>query len=134
MKRILLIVVMLANALALAQTASISGVVSDSAGAVVFGAEIVVTDADTGGVRTATSEASGTYSVPNLAVGRYRVEVKKQGFASFRVNDIVLTVDQAFTINPILKPGGSTEVVDVNATDLPPVDLESSQISNSKTL
>jgi Carboxypeptidase regulatory-like domain len=129
-KRILCAVVLLTSTLALAQTASISGVVSDSSGAVISGAEIVVTSADTGAVRTANSEASGTYSVPNLAVGKYSVEVKKQGFASFRVSDIVLTVDQAFTINATLTAGGSTEVVDVNAGDLPPVDLESSQISN----
>lgn len=129
-KRMLVAVVLLASTLAIAQTASISGVVTDSSGAVVSGAEIVVKAADTGAVRSATSEASGTFSVPSLAVGKYRVEVNKEGFATFRVSEIVLTVDQALTINPILKAGGSTEVVEVNGASLPPVDLESSQISN----
>ena len=42
-KRILLAIVLLGSTLAMAQTASISGVVTDSSGAVVSGAEIVVT-------------------------------------------------------------------------------------------
>ena len=79
-KRILLAIVLLGSNLAMAQTASISGVVADRSGAVVSGAEIVVTAADTGAMRSATSEATGTFWVPSLAVGNYRVEVNKQGF------------------------------------------------------
>ena len=78
-KRILLAIVLLGSTLAMAQTASISGVVTDRSGAVVSGAEIVVTAADTGAVRSATSEATGTFWVPSLAVGNYRVEVKQTG-------------------------------------------------------
>jgi hypothetical protein len=80
-KRILLAIVLLGSTLAMAQTASISGVVTDRSGAVVSSAEIVVTAADTGAVRSATSEATGTFWVPSLAVGNYRVEVNKRGFA-----------------------------------------------------
>ena len=113
-----------------AQTASISGTVVDTSGAVVQGAEITAFNTDTGAVRTVNSGDTGAYAVTNLPVGKYRVEIKKPNFAQFRVADVVLTVDQALTINAALKPGAATETVDVNAANLPPVDLESAQVSN----
>jgi len=129
---LLLAVLVLVATLATAQTASIAGTITDTTGAVVSGAEITVTDTDTGGAttRTATSSSTGAYSVTNLPVGNYRVEIKKQNFTTFRVNAINLTVDQALTINASLKPGAVSSTVEVNAADLPPVDLETSQISN----
>src|SRR5271166_650756 len=113
-----------------AQTGSITGTVSDSSGAVVRGAAITVRNTDTGAVRTAISGDTGLYSVTNLAVGKYEIEVSGQSFASFRLSGIALTVDQILTANAVLKPGASTEEVSVNAIDLPPLDLESSQVSN----
>jgi hypothetical protein len=113
-----------------AQTASIAGTVVDTSGAVVQGAEITVRNTDTGAVRTVNSGDTGAYSVTNLPVGKYRVEIKRQNFAQFRVADVILTVDQVLTINAALKPGASTETVEVNAANLPPVDLESAQVSN----
>jgi hypothetical protein len=122
--------VILLNCLALGQTASIVGMVSDSSGAVMSGAEITVLNTDTGAVRTVNSGGMGAYAVTNLPIGKYRIEIKKQKFTQFRVSDITLTVDQALTVNATLKPGAVTESVEVNAANLPPVDLESPQISN----
>ncbi len=103
-----------------AQTASIAGTVADLTGAVVQGAEITVLNTDTGAVRTVNSGDSGAYAVTNLSAGKYRVEIKKQNFAQFRVTDITLTVDQALTINATLKPGAASETVEVTAATLPP--------------
>ena len=113
-----------------AQTASITGTVADSTGAVVQGAEITIQNTETGAVRTAISGDTGFYSATNLPVGKYQLEVRKQNFASIRLSDITLTVDQVLTANVTLKPGAASEEVNVNATSLPPVDLESSQVSN----
>lgn len=113
-----------------AQTASIAGTVADLTGAVVQGAEITVLNTDTGAVRKVNSGDTGAYAATNLSVGKYRVEIKKQNFAQFRVTDITLDVDEAMTINATLKPGTANETVEVNAVNLPPVDLESAQVSN----
>ena len=78
--------VIVLNCLAVAQTASIVGVVSDSSGAVVSGAQITVLNTDTGAVRTVNSGDTGAYAVTNLPVGKYRIEIKKQKFAQFRVS------------------------------------------------
>jgi len=58
------------------------------------------------------------------------VEVKKQNFASFRVYGITLSVDQVLGANVTLQPGAVSEEVNVSAADLPPVDVETSQVSN----
>jgi hypothetical protein len=50
---------------------SISGVVSDSSGAVVSGASVVATDTQTDVRTTVTSDAKGFYSLPTLAIGNY---------------------------------------------------------------
>ena len=129
-KRSLLVFLIFAATFAVGQTASISGTVTDASGAVVVGAEVSVVNIDTAAARTATSGSSGTYGVTNLVVGNYRIEIKKENFTTYRVNEITLTVDQAMTINASLQPGSVSSTVEVSAAQLPPVDLETSQISN----
>src|ERR1700679_2227512 len=129
-RRSLLVLLVFAATLAVAQTASISGTVTDASGAVVEGAEVSVVNIDTSAARTVASGSTGAYAVTNLPVGNYRVEIKKQNFTTFRVSVITLTVDQALAINASLKPGSVSSTVEVSAAQLPPVDLETSQISN----
>jgi hypothetical protein len=113
-----------------AQTGSIQGTVVDKAGAVVAGAEITVTNVATGQTRTTQSSGSGFYSITTLPVGSYQIEIKKQTFKAFKVQSAKLTVDQILTVNAQLDPGQVTEEVQVRADQLPPVDLETAQVSN----
>ena len=97
-------------------TSQISGTVKDTSGAVVAGAEITVTQTDTGVSRSTTSDAAGVYSLPSLPLGPYRVEVKKEGFTTYIESGIVLQVASAPTINPVLKVGVVAQSVQVEAT------------------
>ena len=51
-------------------TASITGTVRDSSGAVISGAIVTVNHTETGLVRTVTTDSNGSYAVPSLPVGR----------------------------------------------------------------
>src|ERR1700722_6542410 len=113
-RRSLLVLLVFAAAFAVAQTASISGTVTDASGAVVVGAGVSVVNIDTAAARTVTSGSTGAYAVTNLPVGNYRVEIKKENFTTFRVNAITLTVDQVLTINAALEPGSVSSTVEVN--------------------
>src|SRR5579862_1721095 len=93
----------------------ISGTVKDATGSAVPGASVTVTQTDTGVTRTATSDSSGVYSLPSLPLGPYRMEVKKEGFSIYAQSGIVLQVDSAPTIDPVLKVGAVTETVQVEA-------------------
>ena len=121
---------LLCATLALAQTGSIQGTVTDSAGAVVSGAEITVRNLGSNAVRTVTSGGTGAYSVPNLAVGHYEVTVKMASFKTFHASDLVLTVAETLSVNVQLEPGAVTEEVQVRADQIPDIDLETSQVSN----
>jgi Carboxypeptidase regulatory-like domain len=128
----LLMVVFVAGSalLTFAQTASIQGTVFDRAGAVVTGAEVMVTNVGTGQVRTATSSGTGFYSITTLPVGSYQIEIKKVSFKGFKVQNAKLTVDQVLTVNATLDPGQVSEEIQVRADQLPAVDLETAQVSN----
>ncbi len=124
------VLVVLCSVSAWAQTGSIQGTVSDQSGAVVQGAEVTVRSLATNASRTATTSSTGVYSFPNLNVGHYEITVQKAGFKTYRLDDVELTVAQTLGIDAGLEPGTVTEEVLVRASDVPPVDLETSQVSN----
>jgi len=98
-------------------TSQITGVVRDSSGLAVPGAEVKVTQTSTGLVRTFTSSADGGYLFTNLPIGPYTLEVAKEGFSKYVQSGIVLQVDTNPTLDAILKVGSVTEqiVVEANA-------------------
>lgn len=112
------------------QTASITGTVADSSGALVPGAEITVRNLQTNASRKAATGNQGSYSVPNLAAGIYEVTITKAGFKSFFVSGLQLTVAQALTVNAKLEPGVVAEEIQVRGDQVPDIDLQDSQISN----
>src|SRR6516165_11643507 len=61
-------------------TGSVTGIVSDTSGAVVPNVEVTVTNVDTNVARVTTSTASGDYSVTDLLPGHYKVRAKREGF------------------------------------------------------
>jgi hypothetical protein len=113
-----------------AQTGTIAGTITDSSGASVPAATVAATNRETAAVRTATSDESGTYSIPNVAVGHYDVTIEKQGFSTFRVQDVQLTVAQTLTLNGNLTVGVVSQAVEVQGSSVPTIDLADAQLSN----
>ncbi len=68
------------NANAQGTTATVSGTVSDSGGAVIPGAKIVILNEETGISRELQSDETGRYTAPSLGLGEYRVTASKEGF------------------------------------------------------
>ena len=96
-------------------TAQIAGTVQDATGAAVPGADIKLTQTDTGVVRTVTSGPGGEYALTSLATGPYKLEVSKQGFSTYVQTGIVLAVADSPTIPVVLKVGAVSEQVQVEA-------------------
>jgi Carboxypeptidase regulatory-like domain/TonB dependent receptor len=71
---------------------SISGTVADQSGAVVPGAKVTAINLDTTAQQTATTNAQGFYAFPNLAVGRYEIQVEQTGFQPFRRTGLVIDI------------------------------------------
>jgi hypothetical protein len=101
---------------ALAQTAAISGLISDPADRPVPKATINVQSDLTGVNRRVVSNQQGLYSVPALPPGSYDLAIEATGFKSLHQNGIVLEVDQRATRDFTLSIGSTTETVTVEGT------------------
>ncbi len=113
-----------------AQTAGITGTITDATGAGVPGATLSAKSVATGAIRTATTDNSGTYSLPNVPVGRYDVTVQKSGFAPLNFQSVEVSVGQTLTLNGTLALGAVSQAVEVAGSTVPTIDLEDAQISN----
>src|SRR5256714_10848983 len=96
-------------------TAQIAGSVRDQSGAVLPGAEVTVTQTETGAARAAVTNETGSYVLSNLPIGPYRLEAALPGFRTFVQTGIVLQVNGAPVINPVLNVGQVTEQIEVQA-------------------
>ncbi|HMF96276.1 MAG TPA: carboxypeptidase-like regulatory domain-containing protein, partial [Vicinamibacterales bacterium] len=96
-------------------TAQISGVVKDTSGGVLPGVEVTATQTDTGLKRSTTTQANGSYTLPNLPIGPYRLDANLSGFKSYVRTGLVLQVNDAPVINLELSVGAIEESVQVQA-------------------
>ncbi|MEO6816196.1 MAG: TonB-dependent receptor [Edaphobacter sp.] len=108
-------------------TGTILGTVTDSTGAIVSNAVVVVTNTATGAKVHITSSSSGDYQASSLNPGSYSVSAEMSGFQKSVTSAFTLAVDQKIRVNVMLKPGAVTETVQVMAQALT-LDTDSSAI------
>jgi hypothetical protein len=115
--RIFIVVLFFATcARAQVSTSSITGVVKDSSGAVVAGAQVEAKNEDTGVLYNAATTSAGTYSFASLAPGRYTITVRQTGFRTYTSSDNILTVGEPLVVDASLTVGAVTEQVSVVGT------------------
>jgi hypothetical protein len=95
--------------------ANITGVVTDSQGAVVPGATVNATNIATGVVTPATTNGAGAYNIIQIIPGVYTITAAKEGFSTQVQNDYTLVAEQNAGINFTLQPGKVSEKVTVQA-------------------
>src|SRR5205823_11422733 len=108
-------------------TATISGSVKDTTGAVLPGVEVKVMQTETSVTRTTVSNETGSYVLPNLPLGPYRLEATLQGFATFAQNGIVLQVNANPVVNATMGVSAIAEEVQVTGV-APLVDTRSTGV------
>ncbi len=106
----------------------IAGRVADFTGAVLPGVTVTATNDATGVARTTVTSSNGDFSVPDLQLGHYTIEVSLQGFQTLRTK-VEVTVSQIASIE--LKMGLSqvAETINVTASALL-LDTVSTALSN----
>src|SRR5262245_22013890 len=93
----------------------VPGIVRDTSGGALPGAEVTITNTNTGLMRTTFTGSDGTYALPNLPVGPYQLKVALQGFTTYVQDGIILQVNTNPDINVTLALGAVTEQVLVTA-------------------
>jgi Carboxypeptidase regulatory-like domain/TonB dependent receptor len=115
-----------------ASTGQITGTVRDASGLAVPAAEVKATQTATGVSRTVTTGAQGDYTLANLPIGPYQIEVSKEGFNKYVQSGIILNVDSNPTVDVALKVGNVSEQVTVSEDALQ-VETHSTGIGNVVT-
>jgi hypothetical protein len=124
-----LILLLTATAAWAQATAQMNGTVRDESGAVLPGVTVTATQVDTGATRTAVTDETGAYLLPNLPTGPYKLQVALSGFRSYEQTGIVLQVGATPVINAVLAVGNVEETVSVEGA-APLVDVRSAGISS----
>ncbi|HLJ26236.1 MAG TPA: TonB-dependent receptor [Candidatus Angelobacter sp.] len=95
--------------------AQLHGTVTDPSGAAIVGAHIKAAQTSTGLIRSTTSGPEGNFSLPNLPVGPYTLEVTSQGFQDYLQTGINLEVSQNARLDVSLKVGSVAAVEEVRS-------------------
>src|SRR5713226_5297227 len=115
---LLLLVTILAAIPAAGQTANtgiVLGTVTDPGGGVVPDATVDLTNAATNDTKTATTNSSGLYVIPNVAPGTYTLKFTKPGFATTTMGNIKVDVTKSYTYDITLQISSGKEIVEVSA-------------------
>jgi len=109
--------------------ATLEGTVTDSSGAIIAGATVKITAVATLLTRQKTSNASGDYRFPGIAIGFYTIEVSSVGFKTKLIEDVELQVGETHTTDIRLEVGTVDERVEVRASGADPAQRSSAEAS-----
>jgi hypothetical protein len=118
-------------------TASLSGTVVDTTGAVIPGANVALKNEATNATQNIVSNSVGFFSFPLLQVGSYRVMTSAKGFTTWEQRNIVLDAYESRTLpNIALKVAGATTTVEVvsAAAAVAPVDTGENSTSPNQDM
>jgi hypothetical protein len=122
---------LLVSAAAIAQTdrGTITGTVSDPAGAVVPNATIEIKNTETSAVFSGASTNTGNYTISSIPAGTYELSVSANGFKKFVRPGLIVQVAQTIRADAALAIGSSTDTVTVNE-EAPLLKTESGELSH----
>ncbi len=112
-------------------TASLTGTVRDSSGAVVPGAEVKAASHSSGGVFNTKTNTTGDWIIPTLPIGSYDITISAKGFKKYEAKGLVLRVAESARLDAVLQLGEVTETVVVSGDSVAQVDTEASQVATT---
>src|SRR5215467_12972343 len=93
---------------------SISGTVKDTSGGSIAGANVTLTNQDTGVTQTMTTNSLGDYIFAPIKIGTYSITAEFKGFQKVQQNNVKVDVQQKVLADITMPPGAAAETVDVN--------------------
>lgn len=125
---LMLVAALLATSSALAQsTATVQGTITDSKGAVLPNATVIVKNRSTSAERTTQTDSNGNYQVAALPPGVYSIEVQIQGFKTGLADQVTLEVAKTVVQNFQMDVGAISEQVLVSS-DVPVIETSTTSV------
>jgi hypothetical protein len=100
----------------LTTTATLNGTVTDPSGGAVPQASVSVVNQDTTVETRTETVGDGTFIVPGLLPGRYKITIAKEGFATYTETGIILSAAQVVNVNALLRVGETGTTISVEST------------------
>ncbi|MEP6913870.1 MAG: carboxypeptidase regulatory-like domain-containing protein, partial [bacterium] len=111
-------------------SATLKGTITDPHGALIAGATVTATSIDKGISKRATAGTEGTFQIPLLPPGVYKVEIEARGFSKVVNENVQLTVGQSLVYDVQLNAGSVTAQVAI-ASDTALIEVERTQQANT---
>jgi hypothetical protein len=121
-----------ANIVSDGKTAVVTGSVTDSTGAVIVGATVVVSNAS-GFKQSAISNAQGVYVIRGVPPGSYDLSVSAPNFKTFQTSGLALSAGETTPMDATLETGGEKQEVNVTAGGAAQVETENAEVSGTIT-
>ena len=113
-----------------ADQGTITGVVQDPSGAVIGGANVVLTNIDEGQVLKSKTDGAGVYTFSPIKIGNYQVSVSAGGFETTTQTNLHVDIQQRLNVVVTLKPGSASETITVT-TEAPLMQTQESSIGQT---
>jgi hypothetical protein len=127
----LLALVCVVSAAAQVTTGNAAGTVTDPQSAAVPGAEVTLTDKNTGQSQTQQTSEAGEFRFSNLQPGEYTITIKAQNFKTLTLNEVKVSLGQTTDIPAQLTIGLVGETVEVSAAGTELVDTTTTTLTKS---
>lgn len=109
---------------------TMTGTISDPAGAVIASAVVEARNIETGATYPVESSATGNYTIPQLPAGTYELTVAVPGFKKLVRPGLIIQAAQTIRVDAVLEVGNATESVTVEA-EAPLLKTESGELSQT---
>lgn len=100
-------------------TGALNVTVHDPAGAVINGAQLILTDQSTNDVHKAVTSGAGTAVIPYLNPARYTLSVERSGFSNKLYPEVVVQTNQVTDLIVTMQVGAATQTVTVSGNTTP---------------
>src|SRR6185369_9424953 len=113
--------------------AGVQGIVSDSNGALVPGARVVLKDTETAKTQEVTTSDEGFYRITGLAPGKYELSVEKEGYKKSIAQSLTVNAESIQGMDVILEIGEITATVVINDEAVAQLETENGNVSKAIT-
>lgn len=113
-----------------AQSATITGTVTDPSQAPISGVSVTARNVATNAARSTQTNTDGLYRLIDLIPGQYDLTFEKPGFEIAKFTALQVTVGQILTVDAPLAVGAVSSTVEVSGALAPPIELQNAQLSN----
>jgi hypothetical protein len=128
----LMLLICIPTAWTQANTATLSGVITDPQGLAVVGAKVTATSLATNSEKTTTTDDGGHYILASLPPGLYKLRIEGgSNFAPYENSSVKVTVGEEATLNVRLSLGTQTQVVTVTIESAP---VETTRSESAQTV